>query len=127
MQSYFLFAQKEKSLIHQGNKLYTQEKFKDAEENYRKSIERKEASVEGNFNLGDALYKQKKFEEAAQQFNKIANASTDKLVKAKAYHNLGNSLFQSKKIEESISAYQKSLMANPKDEQTRYNLAYAQE
>jgi Ca-activated chloride channel family protein len=36
-------------------------------------------------------------------------------------------LLQNKKLEESIEAYKKALLNNPKDEETRYNLAYAQD
>ncbi|WP_316815508.1 tetratricopeptide repeat protein [Pedobacter nyackensis] len=127
LQGSLVFAQKEKKYIHNGNKLYQQQKYAEAEASYRQSVEKTKESVAGNFNLGDALYKQKKFENAAQKFTEIANTSGDKAVKAQAYHNLGNSLLESKKLEESIEAYKKSLMNNPKDDQTRYNLAYAQE
>lgn len=126
-QGSLVFAQKEKKDIHEGNKLYEQKKYKEAEASYRKSLNKAQASVAGNFNLGDALYKQKKLEDAGKKFTDIANSSTDKGVKAQAYHNLGNSLLESNKIEESIAAYKKSLINNPKDDQTRYNLAYAQE
>jgi Ca-activated chloride channel family protein len=118
LQGTWLFAQ-EKSLVHKGNELYQQQKYKEAEADYRKSVEKKEKNLEGNFNLGDALYKQKKFEDAATEKNKA--------VVAGAYHNLGNSLLQNKKLEESIEAYKKALLNNPKDEETRYNLAYAQD
>ncbi|RZK79233.1 MAG: tetratricopeptide repeat protein [Pedobacter sp.] len=127
LQTTFLFAQKEKKDIHAGNQLYLQKKYAEAEANYRKSVAKSQQSVAGNFNLGDALYKQKKFENAAQKFTDIATSSKDKGVKAKAYHNLGNTLLESNKLEESIAAYKKSLMNNPKDDETRYNLAYAQE
>lgn len=127
LQGFVVFAQKEKKDIHNGNKLYKQGDYAKAEESYRKSVEKTKESVAGNFNLGDALYKQKKFENAAQKFTEIASTSDNKAVKAQAYHNLGNSLLESKKLEESIEAYKKSLMNNPKDDQTRYNLAYAQE
>ncbi|MBC7565920.1 MAG: tetratricopeptide repeat protein [Pedobacter sp.] len=126
-QGSFLFAQKEKKDIHDGNKLYEQKKYKEAEASYRKSVAKSQQSVAGNFNLGDALYKQKKLEDAGKKFTDIANSSTDKGVKAQAYHNLGNSLLESNKLEESVAAYKKSLINNPKDDQTRYNLAYAQE
>lgn len=122
-----LFAQKEKRYIHQGNKLYEQQKYAEAEASYKKSVAQSKTSEPGNFNLGDALYKQKKFDLSAQKFTDIAGSAKDKAVKAQAYHNLGNSLFQSKKLEESIDAYKKALLNNPKDDQTRYNLAYAQE
>lgn len=122
-----VFAQQEKKYIHNGNKLYQQQKYAEAEASYRQSVEKTKESIAGNFNLGDALYKQKKFDNAAQKFTEIAGSSTNKNVKAQAYHNLGNSLLEAKKLEESIEAYKKSLINNPKDDQTRYNLAYAQE
>lgn len=122
------FAQQENKYIHQGNEWYKQGKYAEAEASYRSSVEKTKASVAGNFNLGDALYKQKKFDDAAQKFTEIAASSgSNKQVKAQAYHNLGNSLLEAKKLEESIEAYKKSLLNNPKDDQTRYNLAYAQE
>ena len=122
-----LFAQDAKSLIHQGNELYEQKKFKEAELNYRKAVEKKNENLTGNFNLGDALYKQKKFDNAAKNFTDIASTATNSSVKARAYHNLGNSMLETKKYQESIDAYKKSLLNNPADDATRYNLAYAQE
>jgi len=120
-------AQNDKKYVYQGNALYQQKKFAEAEASYRKSVEQSKASLQGNFNLGDALFKQKKFDDAAQKFTEIAGSSQDKGIKAGAYHNLGNALLESKKLKESIEAYKKSLINNPKDDQTRYNLAYAQE
>ncbi|MBB6130341.1 tetratricopeptide repeat protein [Mucilaginibacter lappiensis] len=127
LQASVLFAQQEKKYIRQGNQLYQQQNYKDAENNYRVSIGKQGKTVAGNFNLGDALYKQNKYADAGQQFSKIAAASKNKNVLAKAYHNLGNSMLQSKKLEESVTAYKKSLLNNPENEETRYNLAYAQE
>jgi Ca-activated chloride channel family protein len=127
LQGGVVFAQKEKKDIHNGNQLYQQQKYVEAEASYRKSVEKTKASVAGNFNLGDALYKQKKFDNAAQKFTEIATTADSKAIKAQAYHNLGNSLLEAKKLEESIEAYKKSLMNNPKDDHTRYNLAYAQD
>ena len=94
---------------------------------YRKSLEKNNKSLEGEFTLGDALYKQGKYEEAAQHFNNIASTSSDKEKQAKALHNLGNSLLQQKKYQESIEAYKKALKNAPADNDTKYNLAYAQQ
>ncbi|HET6991741.1 MAG TPA: tetratricopeptide repeat protein, partial [Bacteroidia bacterium] len=41
-------------------------------------------------------------------------------------HNLGNSMLQQQKYQESINAYKQALKLKPNDEETRYNLAYAQ-
>jgi Ca-activated chloride channel family protein len=122
-----LFAQDAKSDLHQVNKLYQQKKYTEAEAAYRKATTKKDQKIESNFNLSDALYKQKKFDSAGRSFSAIASSSTNPLIKAGAYHNLGNSLLTSKKYDESVEAYKKALLNNPKDDQTRYNLAYAQE
>jgi Ca-activated chloride channel homolog len=121
------FSQSERKLIREGNKLYKEKKFTDAEVNYKKSLNANKASKTGMFNLGDAYYKQGKYEEAAQQFQPlIADKNLSKSDKARAYHNLGNSYLQSKKFEESINAYKNALKLDSKDNDTRYNLAYAQ-
>jgi Ca-activated chloride channel family protein len=121
------FAQSERKLIRDGNKLYKEKKFTDAEVEYKKSLNKNKESATGKFNLGDAYYKQGKFDDAAQLFQPLAadkNLSDEQ--KEKAFHNLGNSYLQSKKYDESINAYKNALKLNPKDNDTRYNLAYAQ-
>ena len=98
LQTSLLLAQQEKKYIKKGNDLYQQQKYQEAEADYRTSVEKKSQNVEGNFNLGDALYKQKKFADAGEQFNKLAAAANNKAVVAGAYHNLGNSLLENKKL-----------------------------
>ena len=120
-----IYAQSEKSYIRDGNKLYKDGKYNDAEINYRKSLEENPDYYKAKFNLGDALYKQENFEEAARQFLTVDPKDLDKETKAKVYHNLGNSLLQSKKLKESIEAYKLALKNNPGDMDTKYNLEYA--
>lgn len=123
-----LMAQQEKKYVAKGNKLYTEQRYKEAEQQYLRSLKEKEKSVEGNFNLGDALYRQKSYEKSAALFNKLAESrESNNNLRAAAYHNMGNSLLASQKYAESIEAYKKALLRNPSDEATRYNLAYAQE
>ncbi len=120
-------AQKESNDVRAGNRLYKSDKFTEAEIEYRKGLQKNPTSFEANYNLGNALFKQKKYAEALEQFkNSIALQSKDKVKLAAALHNAGNSLLSEKKIEESISAFKSALKANPKDDETRYNLAYAQ-
>lgn len=122
-----LFAQDAKTYIYKGNQLYDQKKYKEAEADYQKAVQKNKMPLEGNFNLGDAMYKQKQFDNAAKNFTNIASSTNNPQIKAGAYHNLGNSMLESKKYDESIEAYKKALLNNPKDDATRYNLAYAQE
>ncbi len=110
--------------LKEGNQLYEENKFDEAEIKYRKSLAAsKDNSEKAEFNLGDALYKQERYEEAVEQFTKVASQTQNKKLKAKALHNLGNSLLKQEKLKEAIDAYKSSLKLNPHDEETRYNLA----
>jgi len=122
-----LYAQAERKLVRDGNQMYKDKKYGDAEVNYKKSLNVNKDSKPAQFNLGDAYYKQGKYEDATKQFEAMASdKKLDKTEQAKAYHNLGNAYLQSKKYDESIAAYKNALKLNPKDNDTRYNLAYAQ-
>lgn len=118
-------AQSGRSLLRDGNRSYRQEKFADAEVNYRKALEKDKNLSQGEFNLGDALYKEGRYDEAAQQYGLAAIRQPDAQRKARAYHNLGNALLKSQRLPESIQSYEEALKLNPHDLDTKYNLAYA--
>lgn len=122
----FAYGQKEKKEVRQGNLNYEKGKYADAETSYRKALEKNASSYPGTYNLGGALYRQKKYDEATQQYQQSAEKTTNSKEKAESYHNLGNALVQAQKFEESINAYKNALKLNPSDNDTRYNLAYAQ-
>jgi tetratricopeptide (TPR) repeat protein len=65
------------------------------------------------------------FEEAAGQFDVVSQTISDKDTLHKALHNLGNCRLMQKNYEAAVEGYKKALKVNPKDEETRYNLAYA--
>lgn len=121
------YAQQEKKFIVEGNKNYKEKKFSEAEKNYKAGLNKNKNSYKGSFNLGDAYYKQEKYDEAAEQFQALTHRASSKDTLAKAYHNLGNALLKSRKYQESIDAYKNALKNNPNDEDTRYNLACAQQ
>ena len=122
-----VWAQKESDDMRDGNKMYKASKFTEAEIAYRKGLVKNPKSFEANYNLGNALFRQKKYAEAFQQYDRaLALKPADKKEIAATLHNEGNSLLVDNKIEESIKAYKSALKANPQDDETRYNLAYAQ-
>jgi Mg-chelatase subunit ChlI len=51
----------------------------------------------------------------------------DKKKKSASLYNMGNSLLMANKVKESIDAYKGSLKLDPKNMETKYNLAYAQD
>jgi tetratricopeptide (TPR) repeat protein len=120
-------AQQEKKFIYDGNSQYKRKDFAGAAKQYEKAVSKNKDSYKGAFNLGDAYYNQGKYEDAANQFQLLTHRATSKDTLSKAYHNLGNSLLKSKKYQESVEAYKNALKNNPNDEDTRYNLSYAQQ
>ena len=116
------FAQNKKSFLRDGNELYTDSSYNDAEMQYRKSLEKDQDYFNASFNLADAVYKQERYEESSLLFDAlIDNAPTENDL-AKVFHNLGNSLVKEQKLDEAIDAYKNALRINPNDAETRHNL-----
>lgn len=115
----------ERKLIREGNNLYNNKKYSDAEIRYRKSLEKNKNSTVGSYNLGNTLYKEGKYDEAISRFNQNSDQKMPKDLRAKNLHNLGNAYMQAEKYEDAVNAFKNSLKANPEDKDTRYNLAYA--
>jgi len=121
------WAQEEYSYTKKGNKQYKKEQYTEAEISYRRALEKNQQSAEATYNLGNALFRQEKYPEALEQYQQvIPNEKISKKQLASALHNTGNALLMQQKIPESIEAYKNSLRINPKDDETRYNLALAQ-
>ena len=121
------FGQSGKKYVREGNRNFYEKEFEESEVSYRKAINKEADLFDANFNLGDALYKQEKFDEAATNFDGLTNRVENEKELAKAYHNLGNSFLKSQKIEQGIEAYKSSLRYYPDDQETKYNLSYAQD
>ncbi|MEM9885459.1 MAG: tetratricopeptide repeat protein [Bacteroidota bacterium] len=119
------FAQSEHSLLRDGNTSYENEDYANAEENYRRALEKKN-SGKATYNLGNSIYKQDRVDEAVIEYEKAVEKATNANLKSKAYHNLGNAHFKMQDYQNSVDAYKNALRLNPKDYETKYNLAQAQ-
>ena len=123
---YDSIGQNKKKLIKEGNKLYNDSSYNMAEMKYRKSLEKDQNYFNAAFNLADAVYKQERYGEASSFFESLKDNARNDLDLAHINHNLGNSLLKEGKLNEAIDAYKNSLRLNSNDDDTRYNLAYAQ-
>ncbi len=85
-------AQTEKRYIREGNSLYSEGKFDQAEVEYQKGKNEQPSSYEASFNLGNSLFRQGKFDEAKKIFGDLAKSQTDRNKLAECYFNLGNTL-----------------------------------
>ncbi len=119
-------AQHPNSLVRKGNASYTDTLYSEAEQKYREALMKDQNSYAASFNLADAIYKQEKFSESTSLFKALSEKTQNKIEKSESFHNLGNSLMNEQKIDEAIEAYKNALRNNPKDIDTKHNLAYAQ-
>jgi tetratricopeptide (TPR) repeat protein len=143
------WAQKDAKYIYDGNELYHNGKAIESSAKYSRALELNPNNRKANFNLGNSLYKNALgiksgeielppnakmtpdsmskiiLDEAAQNFAIVANSVSDKDTLHRAWHNIGNCYLQKKEYQQAVDAYKKALKFDPKDEETRYNLAYA--
>lgn len=118
-----LSAQTDRQLIREGNRLFHMKDYAKAEVLYRKALEANQQNPQANYNLGCALMMQQKDSAAVVQYEKAAQIETNKLRRSKAFHNIGVLCQNHRMYGEAIKAYEQSLRLNPKDDETRYNLA----
>jgi tetratricopeptide (TPR) repeat protein len=117
--------------IRSGNKFYADSLYEKADIEYRKALEINPKSTDAMYNLGNALFNQipqsqEKGKEAMEQYATAAKLESDKAKLAHINHNLGTLLYMAQQYPQSVEAYKESLRNNPKDDETRYNLALAQ-
>lgn len=132
--STFVFSQKEQDIlllesedfVKQGNDLFEEKKYADAEVLYKKALVKNPVNKKAVYNLGDAIMGQGRSKEAINQFKSFNKLTDNKLEKAASFHNIGNAHMIENEFEKAVEAFKNSLRNNPKDEETRYNLALAQ-
>ena len=108
-------AKTSRQKLRAGNEDYKNEKYTEAEVNYRRSLDADPTSEKAVYNIGNALFRQGKFEEAAKQYQSLTakeRPGDDKKETAADWYNLGNSLYMQEKYAESIEAYKNALRRN---------------
>ncbi len=123
-------AQSARSLVQEGNQEYSSGNFQTAETRYRAALaaDSLQPSPISAFNLGDALFKQERYNEAIEQFAGVAaDADMADDQRAAAWHNQGNAWAALEDYPKAINAYKQALRLNPRDFDTKHNLAWAQE
>lgn len=131
-------GKRERGYIREGNKLYNDKRYSEAEVAYRKALQENEYSEVAMYNLASALIKQASLAtgeedgqnnpavEAQKIFGNLATgASNDKLAENSLY-NLGNIAFNQEQYDRSIDMYKRTLRKNPDNDKARENLRLAQ-
>ena len=129
-------VRKERKSIKSGNKLYNENKFAEAEVEYKKALTANANSYMSNYNLAISLIKQSggvnsesesnPLDDATELLNVVAQNSKDKSLRSKSYYNLGNLAYNQQDYEKSIEMYKNALRLTPNDDKARENLRLAQ-
>jgi tetratricopeptide (TPR) repeat protein len=120
-------AQKKDTALPEGNEKYKDQKYAEAEANYRISQSRTPTKATASYNLGNSVYRQNQASESKDFYIRAAKNAQSRAQKHYAFHNLGNAFMKEKKYQEAVEAYKNALRNNPADEETRYNYALAKE
>jgi tetratricopeptide (TPR) repeat protein len=123
--SFAVSAQEKDKTLPKANEEYAQDKFVDAEANYRISHSKFPKRTVAPYNLGNAIYKQNQIQEAKFAYAKAIENTKSRAQKYKVFHNLGNVFMKEKDYSAAVEAYKNALRNNPSDEETRYNYALA--
>ena len=107
-----------------GNKSYAKGAYQQAAGDYARALEALPAEKILTFNRGTALLGQKKMDEALAA---LVSATGDprRGVQAPALYNAGNALFEGKKVEEALDAWKHAILADPSDENAKFNYELA--
>jgi len=116
-------AQTGRKFLRDGNRMFHRQDYGKAEILYRKAISKNADNSQAVYNLGCSLMMQNKDSAAVIQYEKAAKMERNKMRRAMALHNIGVICQNHKMLNEAIKAYEESLRNNPKDDETRYNLA----
>lgn len=112
--------------VREGNELYNQLKFEEAEIAYKKALDKNPNYAKASYNLANTIYQKNKNKEAVFQYDLAEKIAPDKMSKAETFHNMGNAFMKEKQYDKAVEAYKNSMRNNSKDDETRYNLAMAQ-
>lgn len=128
----------DRDYLRLGNKYFHKGEYDKALTNYTKALEKKK-SVEAYYNYaGASLVLRQDSTANANYIMADSLGFTNPLKRAKNYHNLGNLWYMQgvqqmrsngkdagKAFQNAINCYKTALRCNPKDDETRYNLAMA--
>ena len=112
------------SKVREGNRLFAQGKYAEAETAYMDAQVKNPGKPEVLYNLGNSLIKQKKYSQGVQSLRQSANKG-DKVIRENSWYNTGNALFEAGRFKDSAEAFVQSLKLDPSDKDAKHNLELA--
>ena len=120
-------AQGIKSDVRRAGKLYKKGNYAAASAEYRRALLKDSLYAKANFGLANSAYQEGHYDQAKSYLERLAGtAQLPQRHQADVLHNLGNVAMKQKDYRAAVEAYEESLIRNPQNEATRYNLVLAQ-
>ena len=120
-------AQWIKSDVRRAGKLYKKGNYAAASAEYRRAMLKDSLYAKASFGLANSAYQEGHYDQAKSYLERLAgNEQLPQRQQADVLHNLGNVAMKQKDYRTAIEAYEESLIRNPQNEATRYNLVLAQ-
>ncbi len=121
-----LASQTLNNALRQGNNSYKERYYGDAIKHYKDALKVDSLSAKAKFALADALYQKKQDSLAMTYYQAVLQDSLSRGEQAEVLHNIGNIMMRAKDYKKAFESYKQSLILNPSDDDTRYNLVLAQ-
>lgn len=121
----------ERNYIVDGNNLYRDKRFAEAEVAYRKALEENAMNEIARFNLAASLLRQgnatgETTKEAISILQGLARDAENISIAEKSFYNMGNLAFNEQNYAQAIDNYKNALRRNPDNDHARENLRLAQ-
>jgi len=127
----------ERNHLRAGNKLFKQQRYAEAEVEYRKALQSNTQSETAQFNLATALMCQgnatasqqddnNPMNQAEKLLTNVAKNTSNKQLRGKASYDLGNIAYSRQQYDQAIEHYKNALRCDPSNNNARDNLRLAQ-
>jgi Ca-activated chloride channel homolog len=110
--------------VEKGNKLYQDQHYEKALEEYERAEQEVEQEPRIHFNRGSALFKLGRAKEARETFMRAMGIEEPEL-KKQNYYNIGNTFLAEGAFRDAISYYRRALEMDPSFDDARFNLEIA--
>jgi len=110
--------------INEGNKKYRDAHWEEALASYRAAQTENPGSGIASYNIANVLYHQGKFTEALAELTHSTTTLKQPKLNGNAHYNRGNCLYRMDQQAAAIEEYEKALLANPNDEDAKFNIEY---
>ena len=112
-----------------GNRLFEEKQYADARQAYKRGLtltDGEDHALRSRLlnNMGATYYREETYKEAFQQFEHAFHEATLNPDRNRAAYNAGNAAYRLRQLEKALQFYREALLANPSDENARFNYEF---